>query len=47
VSIVAEIQSELNGRTPAPLSFRTKLDSLDGHTTDVAADGRESVCRLS
>jgi xanthine dehydrogenase accessory factor len=47
VSIVAEIQSELNGRTPAPLSFRARMDSLDGNATEVAADGREPVCRMS
>jgi xanthine/CO dehydrogenase XdhC/CoxF family maturation factor len=46
VSIVAEIQSKLSGRTPVPLSFPAGLDVLDRHATEVVADDRESVSRL-
>jgi xanthine dehydrogenase accessory factor len=47
VSIVAEIQSELNGRMPTPLSFRTQMDDLDGHSTDAVAGRRTLACRVS
>ena len=45
VSVVSEILSELNGRTPAPLSDRTSNDALDGHSADVKSDNRPAVCQ--
>jgi xanthine/CO dehydrogenase XdhC/CoxF family maturation factor len=47
VSIVAEIQSELNGRSPAPLSLPARSDDFEQGRTAAAAEGRASVCRVS
>ncbi len=46
VSIVSEILSELNGRTPAPLSDRKDSNALDGHSCEVNGDNPTWACDL-
>ncbi len=47
VSIVAEILSELNGRTPAPLSAGAALDAVNGGLREFASADRPPTCRIS